>query len=273
MHQDDRAAVEFERAIKLGTADTLNSAAYALAGAKTHLEIAAMWSDRAIQAVELELAQTKFPLQASTMRRVGSLASYWDTLGWIKFQQGKFEAGEKYISAGAQLADDTTILYHLGRIYEARGQKSEAIEAYAETLASMPTTRASNDDEKDAHTRIDALLGDFSLVDDRVKQSRPKLKERRSIPIPNTAGLEGIAQYTVIVGTGSKVIDIEVMNPDDSLAGLIDAVSAATMPQTLPDDTIQKLPRAGTLSCPRADLPCTFTFTSAGAAARVITAD
>ena len=273
LHQDDRAAVEFERAIKLGTPDTLNSAAYALAGAKTHLEIAAMWSDRAIEAVELELAQASFPLQASTMRRVGSLASYWDTLGWIKFQQGKPDDAEKYIRAGAELADDTTILYHLGRIYEARGQKSEAIELYSETLASMPTTRTVNDDEKDARARLDTLLGDFSLVDDRVKQSRPKLKERRTISIPNTAGLEGIAQYSVIIGPGSKVLDIEAITPDDSLAALKDAISAATMPQTFPDETIQKLPRTGTLSCPRAESPCTFTFTSAGAAARVVTAD
>jgi tetratricopeptide (TPR) repeat protein len=273
LHQDDRAAVEFERAIKLGTPDTLNGAAYALAVAQTHLELAAMWSDRSIQAVELELSQTTFPLQASTMRRVASLASYWDTLGWIKFQQGNFHAAEKYVRAGAELADNTTMLYHLGRIHEAQGRKNEAIDLYAETLALIPTTREINDDEIEARTRLDALLGDDSLVDDRVKQSLPKLKERRSVPIPNAAGLEGIAQYSVILGPGSKVIDIEIMNPDDTLAGLKDAISAVTLPQTLPDETIQKLPRTGTLSCPRAGLPCTFTFASVGAAARVLAPD
>jgi tetratricopeptide (TPR) repeat protein len=274
LHQDDSAAAEFQRAIKLDdSSNTQNSAAYALADAKTHLEIAAMWSDSAIEAVGLELNQTKFPLQAAAMRRVSSLAAYWDTMGWIKFQQGSLESAEKYVRAGAELADDSTILYHLGRINEAQGRKSEAIEAYAETVASMPATRAANDDEKDARTRLDALLGDFSLVDERVKQSRPKLKERRSVSIPNLAGLEGVAQYTVIIGSGSKVIDLEPMNPDDALAGLKDAVNAATMPQSFPDNTIQKLPRVGALSCPRAELPCTFTFTPAGAAARVVTAD
>jgi tetratricopeptide (TPR) repeat protein len=218
----------------------------------------------------LELAQTKFPLQASTLRRVSSLGSYWDTLGWIKFQQGNFEAAEKYIRAGAELADDTTILYHLGRIYEAQGRKNEAMDLYSETLASMPTTRTVNDDEKDARARLDVLLGDFSLVDDRVKQSRPKLKERRTISIPNTAGLEGIAQYSVIIGPGSKAIGIEAMTPDDSLAGLKDAIAAAVMPQSLPDDTIQKLPRIGTLTCIRAALPCTFTLTPSGAPASAI---
>lgn len=274
LHQDDIAATEFQRAIKLDdTSSTRNSAAYLLAEANTHLEIATAWSDRAIEAVGLELNQTKFPLQAATMRRVSSLAAYWDTMGWIKFQQGNLEGAEKYVRGGTELADDSTIVYHLGRIYEAQGRKNEAIEAYAETLASVPTTREVDDDEIEARTRLGALLGDDSLVDDRVKQSRPKLKERRSFSIANPAGLEGIAQYTVIIGLGPKVIDLEVMNPDDALAGLKNAISAATVPQSFPDETIQRIPRVGTLSCPRADLPCTFTLASAGVAARVVTAD
>jgi tetratricopeptide (TPR) repeat protein len=274
LHQDDNAAVEYQRAIKLDdSSNTRNSAAYLLAEANTHLEIATAWSDRAIEAVGLELNQTKFPLQAATMRRVSLLAAYWDTMGWIKFQQGNLEAAEKYVRAGVELADDSTILYHLGRIHEAQGRKADAIEAYAETLASVPTTRELDDDEIEARTRLGALLGDDSLVDDRVKQSRPKLKERRSFSIANPAGLEGIAQYTVIIGLGPKVIDLEVMNPDDSLAGLKDAISAATLPQSFPDETIQRIPRVGTLSCPRADLPCTFTLASAGVAARVVTAN
>jgi TonB family protein len=274
LHQEDSAAVEFQRAIKLDdTSNTRNSAAYLLAEANTHLEIATAWSDRAIEAVGLELNQTKFPLQAASMRRVSSLAAYWDTMGWIKFQQGNLEAAEKYVRAGTELADDSTIVYHLGRINEAQGRKDEAIEAYAETLASVPTTREVDDDEIEARTRLGALLGDDSLVDDRVKQSRPKLKERRSVSIANPAGLEGIAQYTVIIGLGPKVIDLEAMNPDDSLAGLKDAISAATLPQSFPDETIQRIPRVGTLSCPQANLPCTFTLASAGVAARVVTAD
>lgn len=274
LHQEDAAAAAFQRAIKINdTSGTRNSAAYALAEGKTHLEIAAMWSQDAIQTVEVELNQAKFPVQAATMRRVSSLAEYWDTLGWIKFQQGNPEEGEKYVGAGTELADDTTILFHLGRIYETQRRNKEAIEAYAETLASIPANREMDDDEKEARVHLVELLGADSLVDDRVKQSRSKLKERRSVSIPNPTGLEGIAPYTVIIGPGSKVIDIESAAPDDSLAGLKDAVSDATMPQSFPDTTIRKLPRTGTLSCPRADLPCTFTLTSAGVAARAVPED
>lgn len=274
MHHYDAAAAEFQRAIQIdGSSHVLNSAAYALAQANTHLEIAASWSERAIQAEEVELDQAKLPLQAETLRRVGSLAAYWDTMGWIRFQQGNLETAEKYIWAAADLASDTTILFHLGRIYEAQGRKNEAIGTYAEALASVPVARPIGSDEKETRIRLGVLLGDVSLVDDRIKLSLSKLRERRSVSIPNPGGLEGITQYSLILGRASKVIEIEALTPDDPLAGLKDTIRSVTMLQSFPDETIQRLPRAGTLSCPRAELPCTFTFTPAGSVSRVVAPD
>ena len=274
LHQEDSAAVEFQRAIKLDdTSNTRNSAAYTLAQANTHLETAAMWADEAIEAVELELNQAKLPLQPATMRRVSSLAAYWDTMGWIRFEQGKLDEAEKYIRAAAELADDSTVLMHLGKIHEAQKRKDDAIEAYAEALASVPTTREADDDEKEARARLVELLGNESFIEDRVKQARPKLRERRSVSIPNPASLEGLAQYILMVGPGSKVMDLQGMSPDDPLAELKDTLRSTAMPQSFPDETTHKIPRVGTLSCPRAEQPCTFTFTPAAAAARVVSAD
>jgi len=274
LHHYDAAAAEFQRAIQIDeSSHVLNSAAYALAQANTHLEIAASWSDRAIRAEELELDQAKLPLQAETLRRVSSLAAYWDTMGWIRFQQGNLEAAEKYTRAAAELAADTTILFHLGRIYEVQGRKNEAIDAYAKALASVLATRPMDNDEKEARIRLGALLGDVSLVDDRVKLSLSKLRERRSVSIPNPGGLEGITQYSLILGRASTVVEIEALTPDDPLAGLKDSLRSVTMLQSFPDETIQRLPRAGTLFCPRAELPCTFTFTPAGSASRVVSPD
>ena len=113
----------------------------------------------------VELDQAKLPLQAETLRRVSSLAAYWDTMGWIRLQQGNLETAEKYIRAAAEVAADTTILFHLGRIYEAQGRKNEAINAYAEALASVPVARPIDSDEKEARIRLGVLLGDVFLVE------------------------------------------------------------------------------------------------------------
>jgi hypothetical protein len=259
--------------MKSATSNTRNSAAYELAEANTHLEIAAMWANDAIGAVEVELNQAKLPLQPAIMRRASLLGAYWDTMGWIRLHQGDLSTAEKYIRATSELADDSTVLMHLGKIYEAQKRPEQAIQAYAEALASVPTTREMDEDEKEARTRLVALLGNESLVEDRVKHSRASLRERRSVSIPNPAGLEGIAQYFLMVGPGSKVVDLQAVSSHDSLTGLKDALQSTTMPQSFPDATTQKLPRAGTLSCPRAESPCTFTFSSADAASRMMSAD
>ncbi len=272
--QNDSAAAEFGRAIELSdTANTRNIAAYDLARANTHLEIAEAWSEQSIQSVGLELAQAKFPLQPSIMRRVTALAAYWDTLGWIKFQQGKFDVAEKYLRASAQLADDTTVLTHLGKAYEAQKRKPEAIQAYAESVAGVPATRTMNEDEEEAHSRLVALVGSQSAAEDRVKKSRADTSARRSVSIPNSANVEGFAQYAVIVGRGSKIVDIQELSSDDSLIKLRNTLQSQDVPQSFPDDTIEKLPRTGSLACPRADAPCTFVFSSAGSASRVVPTD
>lgn len=114
------------------------------------------------------------------------------------------------------------------------------------------------------------LLGSDSQVEARVKQTHAKIVSARSVAIPNSSGVEGFAQYAVIVGPGAKLIDIQALSPDDALAGLKSSVLYASVPQSFPDDTTLKLPRAGALACPRAEQPCSFTFTSAVAASRVV---
>jgi Flp pilus assembly protein TadD len=269
-HENDKAAASFQRAIEVdGSNATLNSAAYALAEAQTHLEIAESWSIRSIQAVELELNETTLPIQHRAMLHAGSLAAFWDTLGWIKFQKGDLAGAENYLRAAVELASDTTMTMHLGRICEKQGRTNEAIDAYAETIASVPTTREMDDDEKQALKGLSVLLKDDSLVQERVKQSRTKMKERASVSIPNSASIEGIAQYMLIIGPDSHATAMESMDSEDSLTAL-SAVRKVRLPQSFPDDMLQKLPRSGTLSCPRADSPCTLTLASAGAAIRTL---
>src|SRR5262249_16508700 len=91
----------------------------------------------------------------------------------------------------------------------------------------------------------------------------------RSVQIENSSHAEGIAQYIVIVGPGSKLTDIQATSPDNQLDGLTGALRATSLPQSFPDDTIVKLPRTAVLACARADQPCKFSLLSAGSATRV----
>jgi hypothetical protein len=90
------------------------------------------------------------------------------------------------------------------------------------------------------------------------------MEARRSLLILNPSLAVGLVQYVVIIGPGSKVMDMQAMSPDDPLSGLKDAVRSVKVPQAFPDETTQKLPRTATLSCPRENSPCQFTLMPAG---------
>jgi hypothetical protein len=100
-------------------------------------------------------------------------------------------------------------------------------------------------------------------VDDQLAQVRKKKSALRTVALANPSGAQGIAQYTVIIDANSKVVDLAATNPEDPLAALNDAVRAAAMPQSFPDDALKKLPRLGTLACTGAEQPCRFTLLSA----------
>ena len=269
-HQDDLAVETFRKVLKLDDSEgRLNSVAYVLAEHGSTLDVAENWSQLSIGVVEKELNETSSSsVQSQTWALVVKLSEYWDTMGWIKFQQSKMEDAEKYLFAAWQLADDLTIGMHLGRLYETQGRKDDAIEMYLAALQKAPANVSLSDDANETRRRLADILGGYSQVDDRLAQARNKRSSLRTIGIANPKGAQGIAQYTVIIDANSKVVDLAATSPDDPLATLNDAVRAATMPQSFPDTTLKKLPRLSTLGCVAPDQPCVFTLLSAGSGSR-----
>jgi tetratricopeptide (TPR) repeat protein len=104
-HKDVLAVQSFRRVLTLDDSENmLNSVAYLLAEHNYSLDIAEDWSQRSIDVVESELNNSSISnVPAQTWAFVVKLAQYWDTLGWIKFQQGKMDAAGKYILAACQI--------------------------------------------------------------------------------------------------------------------------------------------------------------------------
>lgn len=61
--------------------------------------------------------------------------AYLDTLGWILFKQGKYEAALEYIqNARTLMPDDPAILDHLGDVLAGMGRKKQALEAWKQSF-------------------------------------------------------------------------------------------------------------------------------------------
>jgi tetratricopeptide (TPR) repeat protein len=269
-----KAALAFQLAVTLDDSESvLNNVAYQLALHSSSLDTADNYARVAIQTFELELNQidpNTAPVRASTL--IGKAAMYRDTMGWVKFQMNDLAKAEKHILAAWQIADDSTIGYHLGRVYEAQDRRKDAIETYCHTLALVPSTRKPDEDEVDARKRLASLLGGDSLVDDSVKAARATTQMRHTVPVANPDRLQGITEYSVLIGSDSKILNIESVIPDNPLVSLTDAIRLVSMPQALPDTTISRLWRVGTLACANMDQPCSFTLVPVSAAARFLAA-
>jgi tetratricopeptide (TPR) repeat protein len=274
-HQDTLALESFRTVLTLDTGENmLNSVAYTLAEHRSFLDIAENWSQRSIEVVETELNNSSLSnIGSQTWALVVKLGQYWDTMGWIKFQQGKTDAAEKYTFAAWQITDDLAIATHLGRIYEIQGRKSDAADMYLDALSTIPPDRPLNDDAKETRQRLSDILGVDAQLDARLEQYRKKRSPLRMVTIANPSGAQGIAQYTLIIDTNSRVVDLASTSPDDPLATLNDTLRTASMPQSFPDTRLKKLPRLSTLTCSAANQPCILTLPSANAASRLVPLD
>ena len=111
-------------------------------------------------------------LSVTDTRRMCELAAYWDTLGWIKFQEGDMPQAEKFIAAAWGLCEFTEIGDHLGQIYEKEGRKADAIVQYEITLGKLvvpPETRP----------RLVALLPPGTDVDARIRKAKRQTRRCR----------------------------------------------------------------------------------------------
>jgi tetratricopeptide (TPR) repeat protein len=252
-NQPEKATKAFSRSVELEpTAERKNQVAYEMALGKLQLDQAEKYADSAI---EYSVAETKNlsldHLSNQDVRVPASLGAYWDTLGWVKFQQGDISNAEKYLRCAWQIRSIGEIGDHLGQIYEKEGRKTEAIELYAMALAApypMPETRA----------RLVALRGSETDVDRLTEEARANLAKGRSLQITNAHGAAGTADFWLLLVPGPKVSAVKFIAGDEALRPFTSDLETATFPNPFPETTDAKLLRRGKLTCLSSSKACSL---------------
>jgi tetratricopeptide (TPR) repeat protein len=191
LHQDDAALAAFHIALeKIPDPSTWNNVAFYLADNNSHLDLAEQYSENSIHAVEAQLVaaslDTVGPTQAALVQ---TIATFWDTMGWIKFKQANLPAAESYIRAAWLLSDDATIGDHLGQIYQKEGRRDDAIHAYALALT-YPNPPV------ETRGRLIALVGEKRAA---TEISFAHASQRRSISLPNPQKIDASADFWVLL--------------------------------------------------------------------------
>jgi Flp pilus assembly protein TadD len=129
----DDAVASFDRAIDLSPTPMIwNNVAYHLSEKGQRLDRAQQYAESAVTSVSVE--SRNITLSRVTSRDVtvmGSLASYWDTLGWVAFMKGDLSRAEQLLTAAWRLSESAVMGDHLAQTYEKQGRRDLAIRTYA----------------------------------------------------------------------------------------------------------------------------------------------
>ena len=280
--QHQTALEEFQRAVSLDAGwVTLNDAAYYLADADLELERAAAYAGRALADTEEKLNQIQLEdMNAQGVSLLRHAAAVWDTVGWVKFRQADLGLAEKYIRAAQDLTNDSTISFHLGRVYEAQGRKEDAIQAYEEALApsamvgiggmqfTVPgadnsrATAPPTPDEREAKKRLTALAGDETRAAEQIRAAPENRGKRRSVVVPYDDPYPEEGVLLLLFAPGPKIDGVRQLQGTSDLKDLMKRFDPKVFPQTFPDSATQKIARVATLVCSPEKKMCTLLFLS-----------
>ena len=245
-----------------------NAAAYILARRNIELDRAQKWAELAITAESMQLHNIPLEhLSTSHWSRVSSIASYWDTLGWVLFERGNQQDAAKYIEAAWPLTYSPVIGYHLARVYEASG-KNDVAHTYALAVVAaesytIPLDPDASESVDDAKRRLAKLLGGENAASKNIKEARTEFSARKALKLENTAKQSGKADFAVTLSQG-KLPEVRQLSGSPSLVNLTTALASAILPLTLPSDADIEITRRATVTCSDANTACEFLLLSAG---------
>jgi TonB family protein len=249
---------------------TWNSAAYQLARRNLELDRAQKWAEAAISGESAQLHNFSLDhLSTAQLGRVSSIASFWDTMGWVLFQRGDYAPALKYLQAAFSLRALPVFADHLGRVYEALAKPDDASHAFALAVAAAdsPLIQPLNPDEADsvadARQRLSKALPSDKATQKAVDSARSDLTTMRTVFLDNSVKASGSADFTVNISSSAKDIGVHQVSGDASFAVFSTQLQSATLPSQFAPSADVDIPRRGTLTCEAAKSQCSFVLMTA----------
>jgi tetratricopeptide (TPR) repeat protein len=212
------------------TPNRLNNVAWELAEANLAIDDAMTLAERAVKATEDEALALKFDaLDTNALEVMRRLGMYWDTLGWAHYRKRNFDSALNYLVPAWELLGDAIVAQHIGELYEAQGNKTSAERYYA-----LQREAASSAKSRDGNLERDRTIS----------VSRPS-----SVP-------GGAIGLFLLVAPDHTVTDIRMVDADVTLKPAADVLRSKRIPGSLPQGSVVRTVRRGTLTCPSDGQDC-----------------
>jgi len=266
--QTDKAEAALKKAVELDPSPgMLNDVAYSAANNGFLLELSKQWAERAVSQIEGETAKiTLSGLQVEDLRRVSSLAKYWDTLGWVYFRISDLPNAEKYLHAAWLLGQSSETGDHLGQVYEHEGKRQEAAHMYELAYADVEAggeaadryKKLTGNDLSDATTP--KLIRRHNRADSTPTWPGEEVSRMRTVKLPTITSKAASGEFFVLFSPGGKVKveDTKFVSGSESLRNAGPRLAAVKFPVEFPGPGPARIVRRGILTCGVAG--CDFTF-------------
>jgi len=227
-----------------------NAVAYEMAVDKLDLPQAEKYSQSAIAATVLQMRDASLEhLTKEDAYMASRIASYWDTWGWIRFQEGNLPAAEKYVKCAWMIHSFSVDADHLGQIYEKQRRTADAIRMYEMALAADSSATETRE-------RLTNLAGADAGIDTMIENGHGLLKEARTIAVKNSHQVEGFAEFWILLSPGPVVRGVKFISGDQELAPFAKDLESISYPNTFPEATELRLLRRARLACTHSSQDC-----------------
>jgi tetratricopeptide (TPR) repeat protein len=263
----EKAVEALRRSVELQpTAFRWNAVAYEMALDKLDLDQAEKYVESAISVTVKHLNEVILDDASEQELQISAvLGAYWDTLGWIKFQQGSVSDAEKYVRCAWQLTNFSEIADHLGQIYEKADRKSDAIQMYSMALA-VPIPMS------ESNARLEALLNGNGDKGRLVNEARAKLPTAHTLSVKNMHKAAGEVEFWVVVSpnagpktgevSAAKITATRFISGEEALRSLSKDLETLQISATFPGQTEVRLVLRGKLTCAGSSSACSLVWAS-----------
>jgi tetratricopeptide (TPR) repeat protein len=247
LNRKDEAAAAAKSVLD-GTDDmeAMNDAGYVLAETGMDLPYAEEALRKSLSTLEMKtVGITPAEANSNAFAQADLLLSTWDTLGWILFRERKLEEAKPLLLAGWRNSLIPHRGNHLGELYEALGEKGEALSTYRLAAASIQ-----NNAQPDVIEHIQTSIKRLSAgkASGSLFASKQALQDTRTYHIARPTGTTGWGTFRVQIAT-TGVVASQQMSGDEKLASIAEKINGIKFPELVPPGSTAHLLRSVVVSC------------------------
>jgi tetratricopeptide (TPR) repeat protein len=261
----DKAEVVFTKIADVDKdGNYFNDVAYSMANGDLKLPLALDYAKKAVRKVEEESEKISLPdLRMEDLRKVQTVAAYWDTLGWVEERMSKLDEAELYLRASWRLTQDGVVAGHLCHLYRREHKVERAIQMCRAAVYRMSMSQQLALDQyateiAAAQENLNFLTGGAAKSELAKSKSASEASDQviheREFKLPRFLQGTESAEFFVLLasdGTGKKfkVQDVKFINGSEKMKLQGKQLKNVDFDVPAPGDVPTRFVRRGILGC------------------------